>query len=208
MKQKILVATTNKGKLAEFAAMLSDEVEWLGLDDFADIPEVVEDGNTFEQNARKKALGYARATGLWTLADDSGLVVDALGGEPGVKSARYSGEVDKSKPREVFDWKNMQKVLEKLQGLERQRRSCRFVCSLCLADSERVLLQTQGIVEGFIADKPSGENGFGYDPVFYLPDYDRTVAQLSSEEKNLISHRGRAIRKLMPELANLLASNA
>jgi XTP/dITP diphosphohydrolase len=202
MKRKILVATTNPGKIAEISAMLDFDVEWLGLSDFSSISEIEEDGLTFAKNARKKALGYAKATGLWTIADDSGLVVDALGGDPGVKSARFSGVKDKN--RRMLDHKNMAKALKLLEGVPKEERTARFVCCLCLASPEKVLAETKGTLEGLIADKEVGENGFGYDPIFFVPHLNKTVAQLTRKEKNAISHRGNAIRELKHFLQQLL----
>jgi XTP/dITP diphosphohydrolase len=202
MKRKILVATTNPGKIGELRAMLDFDVEWVGLADFLNINEVKEDGETFAENARKKAAGYAKQTGLWTIADDSGLVVDALGGEPGVKSARFSGAKEKS--RKLLDHKNMAKVLKLLKGVPKEKRTARFVCCLCLASPEKVLIETEGKLEGVIAEKEMGTNGFGYDPIFFVPKLNKTVAQLTREEKNAISHRGNAIRKLKPLLKELL----
>jgi XTP/dITP diphosphohydrolase len=201
MSRKILVASTNPGKLKELREMLGEDIEWVGLADLPNIPEIEEDGKTFAENARKKALGYAKATGLWTLADDSGLVIDALGGLPGVKSARFSG--DKDKNRGLLDHKNMAKVLELLKDVPKEKRSARFICCLCLASPEKVLIETQGILEGVIANRQAGENGFGYDPIFFVPKLNKTVAQLTNEEKNAISHRGNAIRKLKPILQNI-----
>jgi XTP/dITP diphosphohydrolase len=200
--RKILVASTNPGKLKELQEMLGRDIEWVGLADFPNIPEIEEDGKTFAENARKKALGYAKATGLWTLADDSGLVVDALGGQPGVKSARFSG--DKDKNRGLLDHKNMAKVLDLLKDVPKDKRSARFVCCLCLASPEKVLIETEGKLEGVITNQPAGENGFGYDPIFFVPKLNKTVAQLTNEEKNETSHRGNAIRKLKPLLNKLL----
>jgi XTP/dITP diphosphohydrolase len=200
--RKILVASTNTGKLRELRELLGGDIEWVGLADFPNIPEIEEDGKTFAENARKKALGYAKETGLWTLADDSGLVVDALGGQPGVKSARFSG--DKDKNRGLLDHKNMAKVLDLLKDVPKEKRSARFVCCLCLASPEKVLVETEGKLEGVITNRQAGENGFGYDPVFYVPKLNKTVAQLTNEEKNAISHRGNAIRKLKPLLNKLL----
>lgn len=205
--KKILIATTNQGKAAELVAMLGDpggDIEWLSLNDFDDLPEVEEDGDTFAENARKKALGYAQATGVWTIADDSGLVIDALGGDPGVMSARFSGEPAKGDKRELLDHRNMTKVLQLMEGVDEQHRTARFVCSLCLASPEEVLTETNGTVEGLITTKEAGNNGFGYDPVFFVPKLRKTVAQLSAEEKNQISHRGSAIIKLKPLLTELL----
>jgi len=200
--KKILVATTNPGKIAELRSMLDADVDWLGLSDFPGIAEIAEDGRTFAENARKKALGYARATGLWTLADDSGLVVDALEGAPGVHSARFSGA--KEKDRSLLDHKNMLKVLELLEPVPKEKRTARFVCCLCLASPEEVLIETEGRLEGMIAEQEIGENGFGYDPIFFVPGIGKTVAQLTREEKNAISHRGNAIQRLKPLLERLL----
>jgi len=205
MKRKILVASTNPGKLAELRAMLDADVEWVSLSNFDALEEVVEDGETFGENARKKALGYARMTGLWTIADDSGLEVDALDDAPGVKSARFSGQKDKD--RGLLDHKNMAKVLELLKDTRGRDRRCRFVCRLALASPEKILLETEGILEGFVAEEEIGSNGFGYDPIFFLPRLDKTVAQLTAEQKNAISHRGNAIRRLKPLLEQLLTSS-
>ena len=202
--KKILVATTNPGKAAELQAMLDADINWLTLADFPDTTEVEEDGTTFIENACKKAIGYANATGLWTIADDSGLVIDALGGAPGIESARFSGQ--KSEDRMLIDHKNIAKVLSLLKGVPSDKRTARFVCSLCLASPEEVLIQTQGALEGLITEKEIGENGFGYDPIFFVPNLQKTVAQLNREEKNAISHRGNAIRKLKPLLEKLLFS--
>ena len=231
--RSILVATSNPGKIAEIRAMLGNDLRWLGLADFGAMAEIPEDGATFAENARKKALGYAKAAGLWTIADDSGLVVDALGGAPGVKSARFCGEaVPALRPagipstllgtgmpavrkqgqdalatgtdRTLIDRRNMAKVLELLMGVPKEKRTARFVCHLCLASPEKVLLETEGKLEGLITDSQIGENGFGYDPIFLVPHLGKTVAQLTREEKNAISHRGNAIRKLKPLLDKLL----
>ena len=214
-RRRILVASTNPGKLAEISAMVGGDVQWVSLKDFKDLTEIKEDGTTFAENARKKATGYAKATGLWTLADDSGLMIDALDGQPGVMSARFSDAKDKN--RKLLDHKNMAKVLKLLQGVPKENgstsspsraksreRTARFVCCLCLASPEKILIETEGVLEGFIAEKEIGENGFGYDPVFFVPRLNKTVAQLSAEEKNAISHRGQAIRKLIPLLGNIL----
>jgi len=202
IKRKILVSTTNPGKAAELKSMLDLDVNWLGLSDFPDIPVVKEDGATFIENACKKAVGYARATGLWTIADDSGLVIDALQGGPGIESARFSGQ--KGGDRKLIDHKNSQKVLKLLKGVPTKKRTARFVCSLCLASPDQILIETQGTLEGLITEKEIGENGFGYDPIFFVPRLKKTVAQLTREEKNAISHRGNAIRKLKPLLEELL----
>jgi len=200
--RKILVASTNPGKLKELREMLGGDIEWVGLSDFPNIHEIEENGTTFAENARKKATGYAKATGLWTLADDSGLVIDVLGGEPGVKSARFAGVKDKD--RKVVDIKNFEKVLLLLKDVPKEKRQARFVCCLCLASPDGVLAETQGQLEGLIIDEPAGENGFGYDPIFFLPKLNKTVAQLNSNEKNDISHRGQAIRAFKRLLCQLI----
>ncbi|MGD0784592.1 MAG: RdgB/HAM1 family non-canonical purine NTP pyrophosphatase [Sedimentisphaerales bacterium] len=201
---KILVATTNPGKLSEISEMLDFDIDWQSLAEFPNIKEVEEDGKTFAENARKKALGYAKQTGLWTLADDSGLVVDAIGGQPGVKSARFSGfdklttGGEKEKNRQLLDHKNMAKLLDLLRDVPKEKKTARFVCCLCLASPEKVLIETEGKLQGVIADAEAGSNGFGYDPVFFVPALNKTVAQLGTEEKNGISHRGNAIRSFAP----------
>ena len=206
-RKKILVATTNPGKIAEIRAMLGGQMRWLGLADVGTIDEIAEDGATFAENACKKALGYAKASGLWAIADDSGLVVDALGGAPGVKSARFSGEKPPGADRTLIDHRNMAKVLDLLKSVPTERRTARFVCCLCLAGPQKVLIETEGTVEGLITDKEIGKNGFGYDPIFFVPQLKKTVAQLSREEKNAISHRGGAIRKLKLLLDELLGKS-
>ena len=184
--------------------MLGTDLRWLSLADFGEIPEIVEDGTTFAENARKKALGYATATGVWTIADDSGLVVDALDGAPGVKSARFSGDKEEEADKTLIDHRNIIKVLELLEGVPQEQRTARFVCRLCLASPGKILLETKGTLEGLIADREVGSQGFGYDPIFFVPHLKKTVAQLTREEKNAISHRGRAIRELKPPLDELL----
>ena len=205
--KEILVATGNPGKIVEIRAMLEADVRWLGLADLPPIAEIEEDGSTFAENARKKAAGYATATGLWTLADDSGLVVDALGGAPGVKSARFSGEKPKDADRTLIDHRNIAKTLELLKDVSKDKRTARFICHLCLAGPGRILLETEGTLEGLITDREIGQNGFGYDPIFFVPHLNKTIAQLTGEEKNAISHRGNAIRKLKPLLDNLLKTD-
>ena len=205
--KKILVATTNIGKIAELKAMLDLDAQWLDLSYYPEIEEIEEDGQTFIENACKKAIGYARITGQWTIADDSGLQVDALGGEPGVKSARYSGEKTIKDDGTLIDHRNIAKVLELLEGVPQAKRTARFFCSLALASPEQILIETEGTLEGLITNKEIGKNGFGYDPIFFVPHLNKTVAQLTSEEKNAISHRGNAIRKLKPMLEKLLKNS-
>ena len=201
---KILVASTNPGKIAELRSMLDLAVELVGLKDFPNVGEIEEDGKTFAENARKKAIGYAKATGLWTLADDSGLVVDALDGAPGVKSARFANVTG---DRKLVDKKNMEKVLKLLKEVPIGKRTARFICCLCLAQADKILFQAQGVLEGVIVKEPVGENGFGYDPIFFVPNLNKTVAQMTSAEKNAVSHRGNAIRQLKPLLEQLVAKS-
>ena len=201
---KILVATTNPGKIREIHELLGEEIELLSLKDFTQIEEIEEDGITFEENARKKAVGYANATGCWTIADDSGLVVDALNGAPGVKSARFSGEKLKNEERSLIDHRNIKKVLELMKDVPEEKRTARFICCICLASPEKILVETKGILEGIIIKKEIGTNGFGYDPIFFVPFLNKTVAQLNQPEKNLISHRGKAIKELILKLRDFL----
>ena len=203
----MLVATTNPGKLKELSELLGDigtDIQWACLKEFPNISEVVEDGNTFARNAQKKALGYAKATGLWTLADDSGLVIDALDGQPGVLSARFAADECPDTDRKTLDIANYQKALCLLKDVPDSQRTARFICHLCLADEKEILLEATGTVEGIINHGPVGENGFGYDPIFYIPSLNKTAAQLKNHEKNKISHRGNAIGNLKPLLQNLL----
>ena len=181
--------------------MLGDEVEWKSLADFPGVGEVVEDGATFAENARKKALGYAQATGLWTLADDSGLVVDALGGAPGVNSARFSGDKPKGVDRKVIDRRNWEKLLSLLQGVPNEKRTARFVCCLCLAGPGGGPHRNSGQRRrAHHRRSPPARAGSGTTRSFFVPQLGRTVAQLGDEEKNAVSHRGNAMKKLKPLL--------
>lgn len=198
--RKIVVATTNKGKIAELSAMLDADVEWLSLTDFEGIEEVPEDGATFSENARKKALGYAAATGCWAIADDSGLCVDALDGAPGVNSARFSGPKIEGEKRGLIDHRNIEKLLDLLKDVPAEKRTARFMCCICLAKPGEVIAETEGKCEGTITTEEIGKNGFGYDPVFFVESLGKTLGQASSEEKNAISHRGNAIRNLQKTL--------
>ena len=192
----IVLATRNPGKVREIRQALADlPIEILDLASSGTIPEPAEDGATFADNARTKALYYARATGKWALAEDSGLAVDALDGAPGVRSARYaSGDCAPEADRSAIDLANNARLLGALEGVPDAQRTARFVCHLVLADAESVLIETFDTLEGQIARSPTGENGFGYDPIFYVPAHGRTTAQLSTEQKNRISHRGKAVR--------------
>ncbi|MCP4711152.1 MAG: RdgB/HAM1 family non-canonical purine NTP pyrophosphatase, partial [Planctomycetes bacterium] len=165
----------------------------------------VEDGETFADNARLKACYYGRMLNRLVLADDSGLIVDALEGQPGVYSARYA-EGEWADRREQ-DRANYEKLLTKLAGISKESRTARFCCSLCVARPATAMLEVEGFLEGLIAEEPLGENGFGYDPVFWLPDKNKMVAELDAEEKNKISHRGRALRKLVKRWGTLEAGS-
>lgn len=198
-RKKLLVATHNKGKLAEYAEMLADlPVDWLTLDDVGISHDVDETGATFAENAVLKAQVYAAQSGMMTLADDSGLEVDALGGEPGVRTARYGGPGLTPAERYML-------LLHNLGDAAADERTARFHCVIALAAPDgRLLGQAEGVCEGLIAAGPIGEGGFGYDPVFYLPDYGKTMAQIPSAEKHRISHRGRALVAISPLLHELL----
>lgn len=180
-----------------------------GLDSLETVDEPEETGTTFAENACQKALYYARATGQWCLADDSGLVVDALDGKPGVHSARYAAErfpPDADRPQR--DAANTAKLLEALENVPDDARGARFVCHLALAEPGKVLLETTGTVEGVIARHPRGVNGFGYDPVFFVPRLGATVAEIPAELKNEWSHRGKAVRQFAELLGQLLAGQS
>ncbi len=206
----ILLATSNPGKLREIQATMGDlPARWITLRDLPlAIPPAEETGATFAANAVEKACYYSRATGLWTLADDSGLEVDALGGAPGVLSARYAGLDSELVGRDRADAANNAKLIRELAGVPDGGRAARFRCALALADGDRVLAQTCGAVEGIIQRQPRGANGFGYDPLFFLPEFGCTMAELPPERKNAISHRGQAVRAMHPLLAELLNSQA
>ncbi len=193
---QLLFATSNPHKIEEVAAILKPlDIDVVGLNTLDKLlPEPIEDGETFEANAKIKAVYYAKAIKRMCLADDSGLEVDALGGKPGVYSARYAG-ADGS--RSERDKANNEKLLDALKDVPEEDRIARFVCAMCLADSDgSVVVQTKGTFEGVIADQPKGSNGFGYDPLLYLPDVSLTSAELSSEQKNARSHRGDAARQM------------
>ena len=180
-------------------------VQVLGLEAIASTDEPPETGLTFAENARQKALYYARATGLWCLADDSGLVVDALGGAPGVHSARYAAEAfPPNADRAARDAANTAKLLAALGDVPEERRTARFVCHLALAEGDAIVLESTGTVEGLIARDPHGANGFGYDPVFLIPPRRLTIAEMPQGEKNALSHRGQAVRRFVQLLADFL----
>lgn len=191
----ILIATSNPGKLREIQQISSDlPYHWRSLADFGPLPEAVEDADTFEGNAIKKALHYAKLTGLLTLADDSGLEVDALDKAPGVHSARYAGDGG--------DGANNAKLIARLRDVPTARRTARFVCVMVLANPGRVLFTARGSIDGLIIDEPRGENGFGYDPHFLVPNLHKTTAELTPQKKNEISHRGVALRALVDKMGD------
>jgi XTP/dITP diphosphohydrolase len=194
---KLVLATRNPGKVRELSQLLSPlGYEVLSLEHFPGVPEVVEDGATFRDNAVKKATAVARHTGQLALADDSGLEVDYLGGAPGVHSARFAGEGHD-------DRANNEKLLRLLAGVPPEKRTARFRCVVAVATPEGKVLTTEGTCEGIIAEEPRGEGGFGYDPLFYVPSCGKTFAELEPEVKNRISHRGRALALMREILAGL-----
>lgn len=195
---KVLLATANKGKVKELEEMLTGmDITVLSLSDFADFPEIEETGATFAENAYLKARKAVEITGLVSLADDSGLEVDALNGEPGVFSARYAGE-----PKS--DERNIDKLLEELEGVPESQRGARFRCSLAVVVPGGQEFLTEGTVEGKILLARKGSGGFGYDPIFYLQGLDKTMAELSLEEKNRISHRAEAFSKAVPIITKIV----
>jgi XTP/dITP diphosphohydrolase len=203
---KLIIATRNEGKVKEFAALFkAQSIDVVSLRHFQDVPEIVEDGETFADNALIKARTIALALGVPVIADDSGLCVDRLNGEPGVYSARYAGE-------HATDEQNNIKLLEELRVLPLRSveqvshdivslSPAQFVCAICLVDAAGgIISEAQGHCSGEIIAVPRGEHGFGYDPLFYIPAYNQTMAELSLDHKNEISHRGQAIRALWQSL--------
>jgi len=186
--ETLLVATTNRGKLREIQGLLAGlPYRLVALDEVGAPPEPEETGETFAENARLKALAYAGATGRLTVAEDSGLEIDALDGLPGVQSARWNGTDYAVK---------FQRIYELLDARGAATSPARFVCALALARGERVLFEARGTVEGEIARPPRGTHGFGYDPIFFYPPYGRTLGEVEDEEKRAVSHRGEAFRAL------------
>lgn len=191
---EILFATSNAGKAKEVQAMFSDlDVDVKTLREEGIDIEIEENGQTFAENALIKAKAIAKMTDKIVLADDSGLVVDYLNGEPGIYSARYMGE-DTS-----YDIKNA-RILERMEGVPDDQRTARFVCAMAAIMPGGEVICTEGIMEGLIGYEMKGTNGFGYDPIFYLPEYGMTSSEISPEKKNEISHRGKALRKMQDEL--------
>ncbi|MGH9533066.1 MAG: RdgB/HAM1 family non-canonical purine NTP pyrophosphatase [Terriglobales bacterium] len=199
---RVLIATSSAGKLRDFAgAAASHQVEIAALPGFASLPEVEEDGATFEANARKKAEYYSRAaSGELVLADDSGLAVDALGGAPGVRSARYAADATgpQSGSRDAM---NNARLLRELTTIPDGQRSARFVCVIAVARAGDTVATFRGEAGGIILRQQRGTGGFGYDPLFFVPELGKTFAELSAEEKAAVSHRGRAFRRFLEWLA-------
>ncbi len=205
--KEVLLATGNPHKLVEVREILAS-VGWsvVGLDDLDGPipPEPVEDATTFEGNARIKAISYAEATGRLALADDSGLEVDALGGEPGVLSARFAGVEGE---RAVRDAANNRLLMKRIKDVPTESRHARFVCAMCLAAPDgTVVAESRGTFDGMITDQPRGQNGFGYDPHLWLPQEGRTSAELTSDEKNARSHRGEAARAIAACIGGLTSA--
>ncbi len=197
----ILIATSNPGKIRDFAGAAAPHgIDISSIPNFASLPTPIEDGQTFEENARKKAEEYSLAVpGQIVLADDSGIEIDALNGEPGVHSARYAApELHGKQPHEAEvntdDQANNARVIRELRGIPLEKRTGRFVCVLAAACDGKTLQTFRGTAEGLILDAPRGTNGFGYDPLFFFPQIDKTFAELSAEEKANYSHRGAAFR--------------
>ncbi len=191
---KLLVATKNQGKLREISRLLAEQgIEVFGLGSLENAPDVVEDGDSFDANARKKALEIASLANCLTLADDSGLVVPVLDGAPGIFSARYAGE-------DATDAKNNLKLLRELSAEPQESRQAYFCCVLALADPLGRCRTFEGRLDGVLLAELRGEQGFGYDPLFLVPEYGKTLAELPIEIKNRISHRGKALTQLLPVL--------
>lgn len=194
----LVLATRNKGKAREIETALAlPSLIFRSLIDYPDLPEVIEDGTSFLENALKKARTVSTRLNLPVLADDSGLEVDILNGAPGIRSARFSGPL-------ATDQENNKKLLTLLRGVPEEKRTARFVCVLVLYDPSGRWVQTEGTCRGRIALAPQGNQGFGYDPVFYLPELGNTMAQLPLETKNRISHRAKALERMRPNLLSLL----
>lgn len=188
--KKLIFATGNAGKMKEIRMILADlDYEIVSMKEAGIDIEIVEDGKTFEENALKKATAIMKETGTLVLADDSGLEIDYFDKAPGVYSARYLGE---DTPYEI---KN-KIILERMEGVEEEKRTARFVCVIAAAFPDGTTKTVRGTIEGIIGHESRGENGFGYDPIFYLPEYGCTSAELSPEEKNKISHRGKALQQM------------
>lgn len=193
---EIVIATQNDDKLKEIRSFFGDDIRIRSFREFENFPEVVEGGVTLEENAFLKARQINQATGLPALADDTGLEVMALDGAPGVRSSRYSGE------GASYD-DNVRKLLEEMKGIPDENRAARFRCFMAFVDDGHEI-EAEGICDGIILHGPAGEGGFGYDPVFYVPELGMTFSQMSRESKNEVSHRGAALRKIVPEIRRYL----
>ncbi len=193
MRVKLLLASSNRGKLREYAALATNDFSLELLPRFSEFPQFSEDAPTFAENAAGKALYYSRFASEMVFADDSGLAVAALGGAPGIRSARYAGE-------KATDAERNAKLLAELRGKRGEERRAKFVCVIAAAKAGKMLAVVSDCVEGVIADEPRGANGFGYDPLFYFVPLQKTFAELSAAEKNELSHRGKAFRKLRDAL--------
>ena len=200
MIRELVLATRNRNKVIELVALLGDlGITIRTLEEFRDVPDVVEDGDTCEANAVKKARAIAESTGLPAVADDTGLEVDALGGRPGVYAARYAGE-------DATYEDNCRKLLRELTGVPREQRTARFLTVAAIALPSEGIRVAQGTLEGVIAEEASGTLGFGYDPVFLIPELGKTLAQLPADQKNTISHRAKAFAKVREMLSASSAS--
>jgi XTP/dITP diphosphohydrolase len=192
----LVIATTNKNKVKEFQEILKDfPVTLRSLSDFGPLPEAIEDGETFDDNAYKKALHTARILGLPAIADDSGLVVEALDGAPGVYSARYAGD-------KATDKENVNKLLQDMRGVK--NRNASFQCVLSIAVPSGPALTYEGSCKGVLLEEPKGESGFGYDPIFFFEEFGKTFAECTAEEKNKVSHRGKALAELKAEIPQVI----
>lgn len=196
LKQIIVLATRNKGKTREIKTLLKDfPIDIKNLDDFGPIPDVIEDGKTFDDNAYKKAAFTAKILGYPAMADDSGLCVEALDGAPGIYSARYAGE-------NATDADNVKKMLADLDGKE--NRNAAFKCVISIAVPTSAALTYEGECKGVLTKEPMGDNGFGYDPLFFYPEFNKTFAQLTLEEKGSVSHRGKALKEIANEIDKII----
>ncbi|BDR58788.1 XTP/dITP diphosphatase [Xylocopilactobacillus apicola] len=188
--EKIIIATKNPGKAKEFQKLFSDQYEIVTLNDLTDLPTIIENGSTFKENATIKAQTIYKATNETVIADDSGLVVDALNGEPGIYSARYAKDHDSKA--------NMDKLINKIKKIPPQKRTAHFITVLVVISKYGKIEET-GRVDGLIIEHPKGNDGFGYDPIFYYPPKDKTFAEMTMSEKNQISHRGKAMEQLIKD---------
>ena len=200
---KIVAATNNKHKVKELTALFQgSDTELVTLREIGFTDEIIEDGATFLENARIKAMAVHKATGLASIADDSGLCVDALGGEPGIYSARYASEDGENSD----DKKNNEKLLKNLDPVPENERTARFVSALCFIDADGTEVSAVGKCEGIITREERGEGGFGYDPLFFFPSFGKTFGELTAEEKNEVSHRANAVKILKEKLTEYFAS--